>query len=345
MQIEITCLCGQGSQTVTLVADSFPIETSLDHSDGARYSTGMLFASYLPLALAPSHQENLRKYSISEGIVCLFCERCGCHLFRHRVSTDEYVVASGVVQHHGDVIKVLKHESTDETLDGGLAGLPSGAADPRAISSAKATFEMDTRKSINNGTSTTREPLKPEEKLRAQCHCRNVQFSVTPPNAQSEKLSLPWPDLLVPYHSGSSQNLHDEKWWLREGQTKYLAGLCACRSCRLSAGFPIQAWAFIPRTNLVGEDHEPYNMDSNCLRRFESSSCVYRSSCKTCGATVSWHSDERPDLIDVSVGLLRASTGVREDRWLDWHRSRVSFVEEALDQDFARGLQVDPSSD
>lgn len=343
MQIDIACLCGQGSQTVTLAADSFPIQTSLDHSSDARYSTGMLFASYLPLACAPNGQKSLGKYSISEGIVCLFCEICGCHLFRHCVSTDEYMVASGVVQYHGDVIRVSEHNFTDQTLDGGPAWFMSGTGDSRAVTSAYTTSKKHKLISISNSELASLEHLKPEEKLRAQCHCGEVQFFVTPPNAQSAKLSSPWPDLLVPYHSASSQNLYDEKWWLKDGQTKYLAGLCACRSCRLSAGFPIQAWAFIPRANLVSDDDGPYNMDSNCLRRFESSPGVYRNSCRTCGATVFWHSDERLELIDVSVGLFRAATGVRADTWLDWDRSRVSFIEEALDQGFARALQVDPS--
>jgi hypothetical protein len=115
-------------------------------------------------------------------------------------------------------------------------------------------------------------------------------------------------------------------------KTKYLAGLCACRSCRLSAGFPTQAWAFIPRANLVDEDEMPFNLNSPCLKQFKSSLGVYRESCRTCGANVFWHSDERPCLIDVSVGLLRDQSGARAETLLEWDRNRVSFIEQALDQ-------------
>ncbi|KAK4102824.1 hypothetical protein N658DRAFT_494886 [Parathielavia hyrcaniae] len=33
-------------------------------------------------------------------------------------------------------------------------------------------------------------------------------------------------------------------------KTKYLSGTCACHPCRLTSGFEIQTWAFIPRRNI-----------------------------------------------------------------------------------------------
>lgn len=54
---------------------------------------------------------------------------------------------------------------------------------------------------------------------------------------------------------------------------------------------------------------------------------VLRDFCPRCGATVSWHDRWRPDLIDVSVGLLDATEGARAEAWLDWWTGRVTFVE------------------
>lgn len=144
----------------------------------------------------------------------------------------------------------------------------------------------------------------------------------------------------MPYHSGSSETLKDVKWWLRANKTKYLAGLCGCRSCRLFSGFPIQAWAFIPKTNLLDERGKPFYMDTDCLKRFESLPGVYRESCKTCGATVFWHSDGRPYLIDVSAALLRDPSGARAKCLLERDRRGVSFIEDALDQEPGRALQL-----
>jgi hypothetical protein len=54
-----------------------------------------------------------------------------------------------------------------------------------------------------------------------------------------------------------------------------------------------------------------------------------REFCSRCGATVFWHDKFRPELIDVSVGLLRAAEGSRAGSWLEWWTGRVSFLEEA----------------
>jgi hypothetical protein len=336
MQVNINCICGQANQTVTLVAESLPAEMYLDHSNDARYSTGMLCASYLPLKQPPQSQGNLRAYKLGEEVICLFCERCSCHAFRHHESTNAWLVASGVVQNAGDVIKVVGHFSIEEPIDGGLASFMPKLLEQQNV---KAVEDVAPRRSEGVDTERNAENGRPLE-LRAQCHCGGVDFFVTPPNTQSEGLTSPWPDLLVPYHSGSPENADDVKWWLRASKTKYLAGLCACRSCRQSAGFPIQAWTFIPRFNLVGRDGTSFDLQSNKLMRYESTPGVYREACRTCGATVFWHCNERPDLIDVSVGLLRARTGALAQEWLDWHRNRISFVEDALDQRFAKALEV-----
>jgi hypothetical protein len=341
MEVTISCLCGQSEQTITLAADRFPIDASLDHSNAARYSTGMLFASYLPLVQPPPDHGRWTEYNLSQDVSCLFCDRCSCHLLLHSNSSDEYGVASGVLQHDGDIIKIVEHQGVGETLDGGAVTFIEPPAQPQSWTLREATGRNQMLRRDAERPSRKPQPLETAgEKLLAECHCGGVQFFVTPPNPQSEKLSSPWPDVLVPYHSGNSVNHEDSKWWLRADKTKYLASLCACKSCRMSSGFPIQAWAFIPKTNLRGEGGESFHMDSGCLKRFESSLGVYRESCKTCGATVFWHSDERPDLIDVSVGLLRAPDGARAETILEWDRRRVSFIEDALDQQLAAALQV-----
>jgi hypothetical protein len=54
---------------------------------------------------------------------------------------------------------------------------------------------------------------------------------------------------------------------------------------------------------------------------------------------VFWHGEERPDLIDVSAGLIRAPSGVRAEGWLEWHPNRVSFKELAQDSKLAEALE------
>jgi hypothetical protein len=76
------------------------------------------------------------------------------------------------------------------------------------------------------------------------------------------------------------------------------------------------------------------------LRQYQSSPGIFREFCSICGATAFWHCEERPDLIDVSVGLLRSETGARAEDLLDWETGRVSFKEEALDQELVAALEL-----
>ena len=74
------------------------------------------------------------------------------------------------------------------------------------------------------------------------------------------------------------------------------------------------------------------------MKSYASSEGVTREFCGTCGATVFWHCDERPDLIDVSVGLFDPEQGARVEGWLDWWTDRVSFEELAHSKDLVASL-------
>ena len=136
-------------------------------------------------------------------------------------------------------------------------------------------------------------------------------------------------------------NPSDAKWWLRPND-RYLAGTCACKSCRLTSGFPIQTWTFVPRANIfftvpsekggsetLPLDFEELRKRGAVLEGYDSSDGVTREFCPGCGATVFWHDKWRPELMDVSVGLLDDESGARAEPWLDWWTGRVSFVEDA----------------
>ena len=75
------------------------------------------------------------------------------------------------------------------------------------------------------------------------------------------------------------------------------------------------------------------------LRRYESSQGVWREFCAVCGATVFWHCEERPSVVDVSVGLLDPVEGARVEGWLEWWTGRVSFEELAVSRSLVRSLE------
>lgn len=336
MDATVICLCGQVKQTLTLAAEAFPIETPLCHCDSCRSASGVLVNAYLDLARPPESLANLTSYDSMRKSIRYFCGKCGTHVVACDKSREVWWVASGTIEHEGDVVRIMHHEYVEDTKDGGLATCLIVIAD-RSLSAyatmpdQRATYPLDAGSQPLSGR---------DEKLHARCHCGGVQYYVTPPNEMSTNLSSPWPDLLVPSHSGHSENQDDVKWWMRAGGTKFLAGTCACRSCRLASGFPIQAWAFIPKANIMISASKPLDFSMGTLRQYESSPGVFREFCSVCGASAFWHCEARPHLIDVSLGLLKSPCGARAEDWLDWETRRVSFREDALDQELVMALEA-----
>lgn len=283
--------------------------------------------------------DGLCKYQQSPHVSRFFCETCGAHVFARAEHSGQCLVASGVlVAEDTPPVRSIQHWSVNHTRDGGLSTFLPGwpSVDARCRLAALPGASRDSWKGSQRKDSDSE--VKAQHELPARCHCGRVRFYITPPNASSSQVWSSWPDLLVPYHSGSSENQNNVKWWLRDENTKYLAGTCACTSCRLGSGFPIQTWAFIPKPNILSADSLPFKFDRSTMRQYNSSSGVYREFCSCCGATVFWHCDERPGLIDVSVGLLQAH-GARAEDWLEWATGRVSFAELAIQNDLVRLLE------
>lgn len=75
------------------------------------------------------------------------------------------------------------------------------------------------------------------------------------------------------------------------------------------------------------------------LKSYKSSEEVLRTFCGTCGATVFYSCTDRPGIVDVAVGILRAPEGVMAENWALWRR-RISSQDDGLkyDPDFSRAL-------
>ncbi|ETN46930.1 uncharacterized protein HMPREF1541_01119 [Cyphellophora europaea CBS 101466] len=268
----------------------------------------------------------------------------------HVTKDNKWDLCTGVIDQLSDGgnsigLSVSGHEFIDDTVDGGLgicltnaSGRPAEfflqGPDAAAIPHSDYLTRVEhISKDIAAGQQSC------SDQLRARCHCGGVQYCIGRPTDQSRSMSAPWPDLVVPSRSGHATNKDDVKWWLRANGTKYLAGTCACRSCRLAAGVPVQTWAFVPKANLMAPDGTDFHFGLGTLTQYNSSKGNFREFCGVCGATAFWHCDERPDLIDVSVGLLRAAEGARASSWLEWWTQRVSFKEDALSSSLIAELE------
>ena len=309
-----------------------------------RHVSGQLanFTVQIPMKCDPVNVRGKAKFYDAWNTSRWFCGSCGTATHSEGSDTHQ-TVFSGVfttsLDDRGIIGPLTSNIYVMDTKDGGLREFLLGA---RAYLEAPL---ISREIPFGKGMSIPKEQRLAQKeqrctKLCCQCHCGGVKFWITQPDEKSSEPSSPWPDLLKPYNRESSENPEDAKWWLRDNGTRYLAGLCACNSCRLGSGFDIQSWAFIPKSNITMLDSSPFEFESiESLQRYEISKGNYREFCGTCAATCFWHCDERPELIDVSVGLMHAASGSRAEEWLDWETGRVSFKEKALNKTLVNALE------
>ncbi|KAI1403163.1 hypothetical protein F4819DRAFT_248895 [Hypoxylon fuscum] len=397
-EVSISCHCGAAKQTVALprATTGEPLDVDLCHCSACRHSTGLLCASYAPIK-RPGALGGLVGYrgggekqgrvlaTPTAAVIRYFCETCGCHVFRSRTAAThaedleegvaEWSVATGVivgrvgasgepVDGEGDeepLLRFARHVGTASTRDGGLSSFIKAVEGPRELVVCEQSA-ADDHCDIND-----RDTCKGDSGvLNAHCHCKTIRLCVTRPDASSRVPRSGFSDMIAPFATSPrdvAANPHDEKWWLRPAgdpnPTQYLAGACACRSCRLISGFEIQTWAFVPQGNIfflppapspspssgipstaassasspssvgIPLDFATLRQEGVPLKSYESSPGVLREFCPRCGAAVFWHDRWRPDLVDVSVGLFDAAEGARAETWLEWWCGRVSFDEEA----------------
>lgn len=307
---------------------------------------------------APYDLTDLTKYeTYSLNVTRYFCSSCSALLFwvPHRSSEKEeyWAVSVGALERTDGIVNLGYHIWVGDTLDRGLAD------HLRTVDGVQLTLfkEGPGSEELPIDWTAAQQPNADisdaeEDLLRGHCHCGTIKFDITRPTDASYLPSAPYPDLLYSHstsHLSKISNLHDEKWWLRPANsstpTKYLAGHCMCNTCRLTSGFEIHSWGFIPLANIVSpetrlplclahEDKRPAG-----LKQYITSTGKYREFCGKCGATVfSWQIDNA-DLISVSVALLDDKSGARAEGWLEWYKKRVSFKEKALSQSIAKGLE------
>ncbi len=152
----------------------------------------------------------------------------------------------------------------------------------------------------------------------------------------------PWPDVLIADHL-NQKGPEGEPWWLQANGTRFLAGVCACNSCRLDTGTETIQWAFVPTVDihLDAGGEKPFELPFGTLNAYGSSKGVVRYHCSVCGASVFFTSDQRENLVDVAIGLMAATEGARAESWLHWATERLSFREDAVPRAESLALAIE----
>lgn len=301
-----------------------------------------LTVTFLPPSYRPAKElvEKLTPFSFSERIIQHFCPTCGCQMLARCIADGDdpnsevtWDVTTGSLEHIDGLLEWQGHEHIQDTLDGGFADMLL-EINGKSMQRWPAHFGKHKELPVywHSPSLPTVQPSS-NDKLSAHCKCRGVVFYISRPSARSAVSQVAWP--VLPSNADidlSNVPSESETFWLRDKQTKFLAGLCACDSCRRCSGMETTFWAFVPTVDLsLDRDSKvPFTFNFGTVKKYSSSPGCYRYFCSKCGATCFYDADDRQFMKDVAIGLLDAPEGARAETWLGWRTNRLGYREDSV---------------
>ncbi|KAJ5734248.1 hypothetical protein N7493_003034 [Penicillium malachiteum] len=305
-----SCHCRKVQFTISIPADALPLKVHLCHCSICRHTHGTLctFHTRLPSGIepkfiSPSSSNELTAYDYSNSLSTrYFCSTCGCQIGDQSHKDKSWVISNAIFDVNKDdqgIWRFSTHLYPSSATDGLAPLIPVIDGN---------TLEMLDPESPNTPMPPANESTDTD--LLAQCHCGGVSFKIVRPKAEF------------------IANPESQVWLSPIDRNKWLACMDTCDDCRLVNGTHVIGWMFVPvshfsptpSTNLVIGSSKTYRSTSDVLRTF----------CGTCGATVFYNCQDRPEIVDVAVGILRAPEGVMAGNWALWRAGRVSWLENGL---------------
>ncbi|KAJ5175451.1 uncharacterized protein N7482_001328 [Penicillium canariense] len=313
------CHCRNVQFTITLPTASLPLNINLCHCTICRYVHGAPCCFHAPLPvgvdlefIAPSSMDQLTSYTHpSFQSTKWFCTNCGCHIGDQSLTDVEWVISTSIFDANREeegVWKFQTHYCPGSAADGGLSSVFStvDGHQLRMIDPEPAPASQVAGTEEGEGEGDRDE----DEDLLAQCHCGGVSFRIARPRDEfiASSASTGW---LSPI---------DPKRWL--------ASMDVCDDCRLVTGTNVIGWMFVPVDHV--SPRPPADLLIGSSKGYRSTEDVLRTFCGTCGATVLYWCAERPQIVDVATGLLRAREGVMAEKWAVWRANRPAWPENGL---------------
>lgn len=302
------CHCHKVRFTIAVPEENLLLKVHLCHCSICRYMHGAPCCFHAPLPsgvapefLPPSSLNQLTAYEIAGSkSKRYFCSTCGCHIGDQAQEDGRWVISNSIFDANREdkgIWEFATHLHSNSTADGGLSVLVPTIEDRRL-------------ETVNPEPSASSAPTNTESsELRAQCHCGGVSFCISRPKADFQASSA------------------GHKWLSPMDRNKWLACMDLCDDCRLTTGTHVIGWVFVPVDHI-----SPPSADLmiGSSKSYRSTIGVQRTFCGTCGATVSYSCDERPGIVDVATGLLRAPEGAMAENWLVWRAGRAAWPENGL---------------
>jgi len=318
------CLCRAHSFTAAVPASALPLAATLCHCDSCRHLTGALFFVDVDWPGRDDDVSGLRRYAFSDRIDIFFCGTCSSPLFCRGVDHgDPLCVNTGALDNGPGLVRYAKHIFVGDTLDGGasmwLRTRRDGSAVPRLAT------RTDSLAHEWPGPEPSPDPdaVAGPERTPVRCRCGGVDLSLR----SAADLASRAPSELP--------------WFVDPKTYKYLANTDGCDSCRTTFGADLVNWTFALLTHVdyaPAADQDPAaefpravealhaavsasdrDPRLGTLAVYESSPGVQRYFCSRCSASVFYAVNDRPEMIDVAVGLLHHPSGARAEGLLKWN--------------------------
>ncbi|KAK4158761.1 hypothetical protein QBC43DRAFT_328393 [Cladorrhinum sp. PSN259] len=339
---------------------SSPLKAITCHCNSCRHVSGCMSGSRALLwnddepdmfsdADMESSSGRLRVYKYSESMTLVFCGRCSSPLFARDAGSSpaqkvKLWVCTGVLMKHNIKLEVDwgYQVFVGDTVDGGVSNwlkgkrwLGAGGKSEEVKEEGEywPAVESDEGKKVGD--------MKGEfpGNVRLKCHCGGVDFLVKAGEAQRE------------FEEQAKKGEEKLPWFVDEVTHKSLGTLDGCDSCRVWSGVEVMNWTFALLKHIgfgdgsegfpadtralkaaVGEDYNTHPEEGDkfgTLAYYASSPDVQRYFCSRCAACVFYCVDDRPEQVDVAVGLLHAQEGARAERMISWEfGGQISFRED-----------------
>lgn len=305
------CYCGSIHYALHLPAESLPLSAYMCHCSRCRYIYGAIAVTHAKMPtntnlqfIAPSSLDSSTSVYRSQGSLFShhFCTTCGCHMGGR--DEDRWYLSIAILPHDESVFRIDQHCFTASARHGLHEWLPR--IDDRIVVIADQDEEVPEPPTYEAALAGT------GKRLRAQCHCGGISFTFPQPTRQVFE---------DPYLNAYVSPVD---------QTKWKAMTDACNDCRLISGTHLSAWTYVPLRLIEPEIDQ--NLKHGTMKSYISSPGNVRTFCQVCGATALFWNETRPtnennNVVNISVGLLRAPEGVSAEEWLTWRTNELGWLE------------------
>lgn len=335
IKLTANCLCKANTYETTVAKADLPLRAYICHCDSCRHVTGALYTDALrwPAPRAYVDVSALKVYHHFPSIDLLFCPTCSTPMFfADRNDADRLLgVFSGVLSNNDvDLIHFANQVYVSDTQDGGASVWLQHNSDGSEI----IPFMQDDER---RGPEMVPQKWPPQEQLTGYAARKEDSIAI---RCKCEGVDLQ-------LYAGDYSNVKADELPFNIDPTthKLLAGFCGCDSCRLQAGIDMFIWTFaemkyisfanstdaFPTTavklkKLVDAKHPALGS----LTYYSSRSDVDRYFCSNCSACIFYSVTRRPEILDIAIGVLRASDGARAESFLSWpYGARISDRQDA----------------